>query len=51
MDGRGNLVLLVGKSVLMLRWKTDSIHLAPQSIDDDADSLIAGNGIVRVPDI
>ena len=34
-----------------LRWKTDSIHLAPQSIDDDADSLITGDGVVRVPDI
>ena len=34
-----------------LRWKTDSIHLTPQSIDDHADSLIAGDGVVRVPDI
>ena len=34
-----------------LREKTDSIHLAPEGVDDYADGLIAWNGVVGVADV
>lgn len=34
-----------------LREKTDSIHLAPEGVDDYAEGLIAWNGVVGVADV
>lgn len=50
-DGRRNLVLLVGLLVQCITGKTNSIHLAPERIDDYTDSLVAGNRVVRVADV
>ena len=51
-DGSGNLVLLVWSvSVCGYRGGTDSIHLAPERVDDDANGLVGGSCVVGVADV
>ena len=38
-------------SVRVIEGETDSIHLAPERVDDDANRLIAGGYVVRIADV
>ena len=38
-------------SACVIEGETDSIHLTPERVDDDANSLVAGGYVIRIADV